>query len=951
MQYAKGLVLPKDLDEQHYVSWQKYGRFIKALPKVTAPTWDCRTLGIVGPIKDQGQCGCHVGTDEVLTTKGWKKWENYDWQTPIGTMNQETGLLEFQAPLQQHIYDYDGPLYYSDNRSVDFALTPNHRMYVRKWNESKRKLDDDYTFTEISKIGWYAGLPHATTGFLGTELKKLGVGNREYAGDDFLALIALLLSDGWAGGSESTKNMVSFCCFRDDRIEMVKELAHRLGIKESSRSGVWNITDGNLAEWFRKNAYTGYTYKSPFKRVPDLVKVASSRQISHFLKFFGDQHVEKEGTRRFYSSSKLMIDDLQELLLRVGKRGTIEQRASRPATFPDGHHVKSNNTEFTLTERRSKKLSLDRKKHIKIDHYKGKVYCATVPNSTLVTRRNGTVLVSGNSCFPAGTLVRMADGADKPIEQVTATDRVLTAEGNIHRVSHTMRRHAKEPLLTLVAWGHYHLRATAEHPIFTKRGYVKLGDLQPGDWVGFPKYIPETTSIIQTDDLLFERNTAKHSKHVYRNKCTQHVAIKTGIPDIIHLTHSFGRLVGLFLAEGSTSKTYTTWCFNILEKNTLAAEVVAILENELDIHPKIIECPKQSVVRVTVYGSRLSELFEKLCSHGAGAKRLHFELASGPRDFLEGVLLGWMDGDKHQDGSAVSISRKLALSMFNIANALGKLPCLSTHQKGKLGKDGIFREHAWQVSTNDPQIYKRGAATQDDKHMWRKVCEVTEEPFEGDVFNLEVEEDHSYVAEGCGVHNCWDFSGTGCCEMAMVKAGLGPAATFQLSEQYTLDCGQNGGCGGDDNSTVCDWCKKTGLPLTSEYGPYQGSAGSCKSGSHTMYKITDWGYCTNSSGVADTQAIKNAMVSYGPIGAAIAADDAFMNNPAGTVFQGSGSSDIDHDIILIGWDDSKGAWLLRNSWSASWCDSGYCFIKYGANQVGYAALWVTLPPQTIGWLV
>jgi hypothetical protein len=90
------------------------------------------------------------------------------------------------------------------------------------------------------------------------------------------------------------------------------------------------------------------------------------------------------------------------------------------------------------------------------------------------------------------------------------------------------------------------------------------------------------------------------------------------------------------------------------------------------------------------------------------------------------------------------------------------------------------------------------------------------------------------------------------------------------------------------------------------------------------------------------------MAAYGPIGAAIAVDNAFANNPSGTVFQGTGYTGINHDIILIGWDDSKGAWLLRNSWGPTWCDAGYCWIKYGANQVGTEAVWCTaapLPPQ------
>ena len=201
----------------------------------------------------------------------------------------------------------------------------------------------------------------------------------------------------------------------------------------------------------------------------------------------------------------------------------------------------------------------------------------------------------------------------------------------------------------------------------------------------------------------------------------------------------------------------------------------------------------------------------------------------------------------------------------------------------------------------------------------------------------------------CG--SCWDFSGTSVVTSALIKAGYGkPDGSFALSEQYTLDCGSNGGCSGDDNVTVLTWAKTTGLPTTAAYGPYIAQAQGCKyAASMTLYKLADWGFCTTSdtNAVATTQDIKNAMVAYGPIGAAIAADNAFESNPAGQVFQGSGSTDINHDIVLCGWDDSKGAWLLRNSWGTSWCDAGYCWIKYGANAVGTEAVWASataLPP-------
>jgi len=42
---------------------------------------------------------------------------------------------------------------------------------------------------------------------------------------------------------------------------------------------------------------------------------------------------------------------------------------------------------------------------------------------------------------------------------------------------------------------------------------------------------------------------------------------------------------------------------------------------------------------------------------------------------------------------------------------------------------------------------------------------------------------------------------------------------------------------------------------------------------------------------------------------------------------------------LIGWDDSKQSWLLRNSWSTTWGMGGYCWINYNSNNIGYGAIW------------
>jgi C1A family cysteine protease len=187
----------------------------------------------------------------------------------------------------------------------------------------------------------------------------------------------------------------------------------------------------------------------------------------------------------------------------------------------------------------------------------------------------------------------------------------------------------------------------------------------------------------------------------------------------------------------------------------------------------------------------------------------------------------------------------------------------------------------------------------------------------------------------CG--DCWNFAGIGAAEMAAIIGGLGTADTVNWSEQSVLDCGSNGGCNGDWPETALEQAKNSGIANTSDY-PYRGGRGHCRNVPHTNF-VTSYGYVGSSEAVPSVQAIKNSLFAHGPLAVAVAADDAFANYRPGTVFKDSGSRDIDHAVILVGWDDSKGAWIMRNHWGTDWGNEGYMDIEYGANQIGYGAMW------------
>lgn len=368
------------------------------------------------------------------------------------------------------------------------------------------------------------------------------------------------------------------------------------------------------------------------------------------------------------------------------------------------------------------------------------------------------------SCFPAGTRIRMADGTQKPIEQMRLLDTVLTAEGNVGLVTMLFAKEAKE-LVTVDLWGHKHLRATGEHPVLTKRGYVKASELIAGDFVRVPKYAPQKCTAVITSNHVHAGRVYVEPRQV-RSKRSGSVQgratatiVESEFPDVISLTPEFGRVIGLFLAEGCTGKNRVTWTFGGHERTTLVDELCGLLK-QLGASPRIqVRNARASVVKVHIDSKQWAELFESLCSTGSGAKRMHADITSGPMEFLEGVLSGWLDGDGYDRRGmrqGVTVSHDLALNMFDIANALGKCPAISTCQP-KVSHNVKFRRRRWDVTMAEETGKDAHCREQDELATWRKVREVRTESFTGYVYNFEVAGDNSYVAESIGVHNCVGF--------------------------------------------------------------------------------------------------------------------------------------------------------------------------------------------------
>jgi C1A family cysteine protease len=182
----------------------------------------------------------------------------------------------------------------------------------------------------------------------------------------------------------------------------------------------------------------------------------------------------------------------------------------------------------------------------------------------------------------------------------------------------------------------------------------------------------------------------------------------------------------------------------------------------------------------------------------------------------------------------------------------------------------------------------------------------------------------------CG--SCWAFATAGVVENLIQ---LYDGKTTDLSEQWLINCNTEGyGCNG--GWFTFDMYENPGSVYEADF-PYVAYDGYCKTNLTYHEQIDNYAYVNPYVTVPSTTAIKTAIYNYGPVAAAVYANDSFSAYTSG-VYTGS-SGTVNHGIILVGWDDSKGAWILRNSWSSGWGENGYMYIKYGTGSVGYASMY------------
>lgn len=392
-------------------------------------------------------------------------------------------------------------------------------------------------------------------------------------------------------------------------------------------------------------------------------------------------------------------------------------------------------------------------------------------SGSIVSHNIHPVWLEMDECFPAGTLVLTKSGWE-PIERVEIGTEVFTHKNRWRRVTKTFDRGLQD-MVSVRGMGHPGLVCSANHKFWVSQEVVTLGpsiNAQGGASAKRQKSLTEP-SMVRASDLGPGTFWATPTRLDFEG----HVPSLTGVGQRRGSGWEYGVdlkspdwawLCGNWAAEGSASATQLTWSVHSDEVPTVTARM-----NALSIPYSVYPQSASPASNITVYSPPLCSYMKTQFGAGAHNKTvpvwtLRLKSRAWRQAFFDGAIYG--DGNAFQNGwTYTTVSKQLALGMSMLANGLDyqgvgvylcdPSGCKPSVIRGREVRRAPFYQIRVSRTSNETYTY--------DKKRWRRIREVERLDEQMHCYDLEVEDDHSFVVEGNVVSNSQDYPHAGWVEL------------------------------------------------------------------------------------------------------------------------------------------------------------------------------------------
>jgi formate hydrogenlyase subunit 6/NADH:ubiquinone oxidoreductase subunit I len=377
-------------------------------------------------------------------------------------------------------------------------------------------------------------------------------------------------------------------------------------------------------------------------------------------------------------------------------------------------------------------------------------------------KKNIWPAVDYGRCLPPWTPILTINGP-KPISEVGLNDQVLTHLGRFRRVTQIFRRRYSGKTYTFSTLGNPEpLTVTEEHPVL-------IYDSGETKWVTPDKvqYRMHLTRPIIKETMQVENLTYEYELYHQAGRGGYSTVSEVRLP----FTPELARLIGFYLAEGNADRYRVT--FDIDKKEQHIADEIRVaslkaFQEDISVKPD----KRSGGPKLVIDSVRVASFFQQFGT-SCDAKFLPNWFFTLPASLQFPLVAAAFTGDGHYFNHEYEYMRS---NYFTLRTNSKTLATQVLHVLPRLGivapmskQDQKDRKRCYSVTIHTPYMEKIGRLVEASKsgphsHSYIKMTDdmvispITsvhvEHVQDFEVMNLEVEDDHSYVASNQIVHNC-----------------------------------------------------------------------------------------------------------------------------------------------------------------------------------------------------